>query len=65
MSVTPSFQEFVVEPGDRLVVISDLERGPLGYAVAKVVELRWPSGAVQTFAHVKAGQVLSAVEPLR
>ena len=34
-------------------------------AVAKVVELRWPSGAVQTFAHVKAGQVLSAVEPLR
>ena len=34
-------------------------------AVAKVVQLRWPSGAVQTFDQVKAGQVLSAVEPLR
>jgi hypothetical protein len=34
-------------------------------AVAKVVEVRWPSGVVQTFDDVKAGRVLSAVEPLR
>ena len=34
-------------------------------AVAKVVEVRWPSGLVQTFDDVKAGRVLSAVEPLR
>jgi hypothetical protein len=30
---------------------------------AKVVEIRWPSGAVQTFEHVAAGKTLLATEP--
>lgn len=30
---------------------------------AKHVEIRWPSGTVQTFEHVKAGQTLVATEP--
>ena len=32
-------------------------------ATAKLVEIRWPSGAVQTFENVKAGQTLVATEP--
>ena len=34
-------------------------------AMAKLVEIRWPSGAVQTFENVKAGQMLVAKEPAR
>ena len=30
---------------------------------AKLVEIRWPSGAVQTFDNVKAKQTLVATEP--
>jgi hypothetical protein len=30
---------------------------------AKLVEIRWPSGAVQTFEQVPAGQTLVATEP--
>ena len=33
--------------------------------VATQVEIRWPSGAVQAFANVKAGQTLTATEPVR
>ena len=32
---------------------------------APLVEIRWPSGVVQKFEHVKAGQVLTATEPAR
>jgi enediyne biosynthesis protein E4 len=32
-------------------------------ATAALVEIRWPSGIVQKFEHVKAGQVLTATEP--
>ena len=32
---------------------------------AKLVEIRWPSGAVQTFENVKARQALVATEPVR
>jgi hypothetical protein len=32
-------------------------------AEATRVEIRWPSGAVQTFTNVKAGQTLTAEEP--
>jgi enediyne biosynthesis protein E4 len=32
-------------------------------AAATLVEVRWPSGAVQKFEHVKAGQILTATEP--
>ena len=34
-----------------------------GDAIAARVEIRWPSGIVQTFEQVKAGQVLVATEP--
>jgi len=32
-------------------------------AVAALVEIRWPSGIVQKFETVKAGQLLTATEP--
>lgn len=32
---------------------------------AKLVEIRWPSGVVQKFEHVKSGQTLVATEPAR
>ncbi len=32
-------------------------------ATAKLIEIRWPSGVVQKFEHVKAGQMLDATEP--
>ena len=34
-----------------------------GDATATLVEIRWPSGVVQTFDNVKAGQTLMATEP--
>src|SRR5947208_3400174 len=34
-----------------------------GDPVAKLVEIRWPSGVVQRFENVKAGQMLKAIEP--
>ena len=40
-----------------------MEFGRIGAQAAKLVELRWPSGIVQTFADVPAGQTLSATEP--
>jgi len=32
-------------------------------ATARLVEIRWPSGVVQRFEQVKAGQILDAIEP--
>jgi hypothetical protein len=32
-------------------------------ATARAIEIRWPSGVVQTFENVKAGQVVTATEP--
>ncbi len=32
-------------------------------SVAKLIEIRWPSGVVQKFENVKAHQYLKAVEP--
>ena len=34
-----------------------------GDSTARLVEIRWPSGAVQRFENVKSGQVLAAIEP--
>ena len=34
-------------------------------AMARLVEIRWPSGIVQTFEDVAAGRTLEAVEPVR
>jgi hypothetical protein len=36
-----------------------------GDSMAKLVEIRWPSGLVQKFDNVKAGQILVATEPDR
>jgi len=33
-----------------------------GDSTAKLVEIRWPSGVVQRFENVKAGQMLNAIE---
>jgi hypothetical protein len=35
----------------------------LGRDADALVEIRWPSGAIQRFGHVTAGQVLTATEP--
>jgi enediyne biosynthesis protein E4 len=34
-------------------------------SVAKLVEIRWPSGSVQRFENVKANQMLKAIEPVQ
>ena len=34
-----------------------------GDSTATLVEIRWPSGVVQKFDNVKAGQTLTATEP--
>ena len=34
-------------------------------STAKLVEIRWPSGIVQKFENVKAGQILKATEPVQ
>jgi enediyne biosynthesis protein E4 len=39
--------------------------GLSGDSMAKSVEIRWPSGLVQTFANVKSGQTVVATEPAR
>ena len=36
-----------------------------GDSTAKLVEIRWPSGAVQKFDNVKAGHMLKAIEPVQ
>jgi hypothetical protein len=36
-----------------------------GDATAVLVEIRWPSGAVRRYEHVKAGQYLEAIEPTK
>jgi hypothetical protein len=34
-------------------------------SIAKLVEIRWPSGIVQKFENVKANQMLKAIEPVQ
>jgi len=36
-----------------------------GDTTATLVEIRWPSGAVSRYEHVKAGQFLEAIEPTK
>src|SRR4029077_718598 len=33
-------------------------------STAKLIEIQWPSGAVQKFENVKAGQTVKAIEPI-
>jgi len=59
-------QYFTVSPAVGYLSASDrrLTVG-LGADAAASVEIRWPSGIVQTFDNVKAGQTLTATEPER
>jgi hypothetical protein len=34
-------------------------------STAKLIEIRWPSGAVQKFENIKTGQTLKAIEPVQ
>ena len=61
----PDVQYFTVNTAAGYLSASDkrLLVGLGGESTAKLVEIRWPSGAVQTFDNVKARQTLVATEP--
>jgi hypothetical protein len=65
VSASGATQHFTINTAVGYLSASDkrLLVGLGGDAAAKLVEIRWPSGAVQTFENVKAGQVLDAREP--
>jgi enediyne biosynthesis protein E4 len=58
-------QSFTVSPAVGYLSASDkrLFVGLGSNPGATLVEIRWPSGIVQRFENVKAGQVLRAAEP--
>jgi len=58
-------QHFTVTTAAGYLSASDkrLIVGLSGDSMAKLVEIRWPSGAAQTFENVKAREVLIATEP--
>jgi enediyne biosynthesis protein E4 len=58
-------QYFIVSPTVGYLSASEkrLTVGLDGAAAATLVEIRWPSGVVQKFENVKAGQRLTATEP--
>jgi enediyne biosynthesis protein E4 len=60
-------QHFTVNTAAGYLSASDkrLLVGLGGDSVAKQIEIRWPSGIVQKFENVKAGQTLAATEPRR
>ena len=60
-------QYFTVSPAVGYLSASDrrLTAGLGADAAATLVEVRWPSGVVQKFENVKAGQTLTATEPER
>jgi len=67
--VSPSSptQHFMVSPTVGYLSASD-KRLTVGLGrdtLATLVEIRWPSGAVQKFENVKAGQTLTASEPVQ
>jgi enediyne biosynthesis protein E4 len=67
VSVSGSTQYFTVNTAAGYLSASDrrLVVGMNANSIAKLVEIRWPSGAVQRFDNVKARQVLVATEPAR
>jgi enediyne biosynthesis protein E4 len=67
LSVSGSTQYFTVSTAAGYLSASDrrLIVGMNGDSIAKLVEIRWPSGAVQQFDNVKSRQVLVATEPAR
>jgi enediyne biosynthesis protein E4 len=60
-------QYFTVSPAVGYLSASDrrLTVGLGSDGVAALVEIRWPSGVVQKFENVKAGQMLTATEPVQ
>ena len=65
VSVSGLTQHFVVSPTVGYLSASD-KRVVAGLgrdAAAKLVEIRWPSGSVQTFENIEAGTTLVAKEP--
>jgi hypothetical protein len=58
-------QHFVITTAVGYLSASDkrLVVGLGGDSSAKLVEIRWPSGHIQTFDNVRAGQMLLATEP--
>jgi enediyne biosynthesis protein E4 len=65
VSASGSSQYFTVSTAVGYLSASD-KRVSVGLdrdSTATLVEIRWPSGAVQKFEHVKAGQMLVATEP--
>jgi hypothetical protein len=67
--VSPSglTQSFTVTTAVGYLSASDkrLTVGLGGEAAARLVEIRWPSGVVQTLENVAAGQTVVATEPAR
>jgi hypothetical protein len=65
VSASGTTQHFTVSTAVGYLSASDkrLLVGLGGDSTAKMVEIQWPSGLVQTFADVKAGQTLVATEP--
>ncbi len=65
VSASGSAQHFTVNTAVGYLSASDqrLNVGLDHGATAALVEIRWPSGVVQRFEHVKAGQILVATEP--
>ena len=65
VSATGLTQHFTINTAAGYLSASDrrLIAGLDGAASAKLVEIRWPSGAVQTFDNVTARQALVATEP--
>ena len=65
VSASGPTQYFIVNPAIGYLSASD-KRLVVGLgtdSVAKLVEIQWPSGIVQKFENVKAGQMLKANEP--
>jgi hypothetical protein len=67
VSASGAAQYFTVSTAVGYLSASDkrLVVGLSGDPLAKLIEIRWPSGAVQKFENVKAGQMLRAVEPVQ
>ena len=67
VSASGQSQSFTVSPSAGYLSASErrLTVGLGSDASAALVEIRWPSGAVEKFENVKAGQTLTATEPSR
>jgi hypothetical protein len=67
VSASGASQYFTVSPAVGYLSASDkrLTVGLGADGIAALVEIRWPSGVVQTFENVKAGQMVTATEPVQ